>query len=184
MRPSVPLLALTLLLPTLTPMADEITIPPQAITVEDGDTLLVEIDGTPQRLQLLHIDAPEETDNPKFQRDLQRTRLAADELRALGQAATAHLRQLIKQSQGVTLSYNPEQRDRYGRLPADVLLDGQASLSLRMVQDGYATLIEAKPVAEPLDTAYPQAKAEAETKDNGLWAKNREATRLWFYAKP
>ncbi|MEJ1343607.1 MAG: hypothetical protein RPU14_16295, partial [Candidatus Sedimenticola sp. (ex Thyasira tokunagai)] len=42
------------------------------ISVEDGDTLVVKIKGEEKRVQLLGIDAPEDVENPKFTKDLQR----------------------------------------------------------------------------------------------------------------
>lgn len=44
-----------------------------ASEIEDGDTLVAVIGGSRERLQLAGIDAPEDSDNAKLQRDLTRT---------------------------------------------------------------------------------------------------------------
>ena len=55
--------------------------------IEDADTLLVEVAGVSYRVQLPDIDAPENTANPKLQRDIERTGLDAEALLALGRQA-------------------------------------------------------------------------------------------------
>ena len=111
----------------------EYLVPPGGLHVEDGDTLLIVINGEQQRVQLAGIDAPEDTDNPKLQRDLQRTGLEREQLLALGQLSREYLRRLTKIGAPYTLHYQPDQRDRYGRLSAEVRDDRGRSLAETLV---------------------------------------------------
>ncbi|MEA3276993.1 MAG: hypothetical protein U9Q81_17250 [Pseudomonadota bacterium] len=80
---------------TVLPLAaEELSARVDRIDIEDGDTLIAEVDGVNERLQLAHIDAPEDADNAKLARDLQRTGLDRWVLLELGQTATGHLREL------------------------------------------------------------------------------------------
>ncbi len=153
--------------------ADTYAIPPGGLHVEDGDTLLIVIDGEEQRVQLAGIDAPEDADNPKLEKDFQRTGLAREELLSLGRSATEHLRRLTKIGGPYTLEYKPDNRDRYGRLSGDVIDVRGRSLSATLVSAGYA--IVSRDGAEAL---HPLA-AEAQRQNRGLWGLAPEATGLW-----
>ena len=82
-------------------------VPPGGLHVEDGDTVLIVIEGEEQRVQLTGIDAPEDTDNPKLQRDMQRTGLERERLLVLGQLSREYLRRLTKIGAPYTLHYQP-----------------------------------------------------------------------------
>ncbi len=60
--------------------------------IEDGDTIVVKIDGQSKRIQLSGIDAPEDTVNPKFKLDLKTRGLNKQELLGLGNAASDFLK--------------------------------------------------------------------------------------------
>jgi endonuclease YncB( thermonuclease family) len=153
--------------------AVEYPLPPGALHVEDGDTLLVRIDGQEQRVQLRGIDAPEDRDNPKLQRDLARTGMARERLLALGQMATAHLERLTRIGGPHTLHYDPAQKDRYGRLTGDLLDVRGRSLAESAVSAGYA--IAARDGTERFRTLQAQAQRES----RGLWGLEAEATERW-----
>lgn len=150
------------------------------LEIEDGDTLILEIAGQVERVQLLGIDAPEDTDNAKFKLDLRRTGLEADMLMALGQAATAHLEALLRAQSRVRLEADLEQRDKYGRIPAQVFDARERSLGEAMVEDGYAIVLgtAAAPAAylERLEKLERLAREQGE----GLWGDHGEAAGAWY----
>ena len=177
-----PILLLLLTLPTVS-NADQRLLPLKDIQVEDGDTLIVKIDGKTQRVQLTGIDAPEDVDNPKLQVDLSRTKLAKDKLLLLGKVATEQLRFLIKTEAPFILHFNPHKRDRYGRLPGDIVNATGQSISALMILNGYAIATTRSTKPELVKRLKPlQQKAQQEGK--GLWGLYNEASRLWAGIKP
>ena len=177
-----PVLLLMLTLP-VNSFADERLLPLSDIQVEDGDTLIVNIDGKTQRVQLAGIDAPEDIDNPKLQVDLKRTKLEKDKLLLLGQVATEQLRFLIKTEAPFILHFNPHKRDRYGRLPGDIVNSAGQSISALMIHNGYAVATTRSTRPELIKRLKPlQQKAQQEGK--GLWGLYSKASRLWAGIKP
>lgn len=151
-----------------------------AIDAEDGDTLILAIDGHEERLQLAHIDAPEDTENAKLQRDIERTGLAREVLIELGRVATSHLRELSADGAGpFALVYDPERRDRYGRLVGEISDAGGRSLGARMVGDGFAGVLPPRKSEPPRPAALIAAEADAIASARGLWGTYREAALAW-----
>jgi len=171
------LILLALLLSSTVSAAERITLE-STIEVEDGDTLIIDIDGRRTRIQLAGIDAPEDSDNPKFRVDLRRTRLEPQQLLPLGKVATEQLRFLIREQGPFILHFDPQKQDRYGRTPGDLVDANGDSVAARMVANGYAI-----PLGRglPADLAHRlgalEAQARAESK--GLWGLYPQAARRW-----
>ncbi|MEW8461343.1 MAG: hypothetical protein AB2653_13640, partial [Candidatus Thiodiazotropha endolucinida] len=81
------------------------TIQAENITVEDGDTLIISFADGKERVQLMDIDAPEDTENAKFKLDMRRTGMDYDTLFSLGAIATQHLVKRITGEDSFTLQY-------------------------------------------------------------------------------
>ncbi|MBV2139250.1 MAG: hypothetical protein B6D72_02125 [gamma proteobacterium symbiont of Ctena orbiculata] len=155
----------------------ELTIPVENILVEDGDTLVVELPDGRQRVQLIDIDAPEDSDNAKFKVDMRRTGLDYDTLYSLGAMATQHLGGLIDGGERFILRYEPERRDRYGRLIGDLMDEDGVSMSERMVANGYAIVMPraAAGSAHP----YHALQRNAQKEMQGLWGLLPRQAHLW-----
>jgi len=153
-------------------------LPVSEIQVEDGDTLIVNIEGKSQRVQLSGIDAPEDIDNPKLQVDLSRTKLEKEHLLKLGKVATEQLRFLIKTNAPFILHFNPHKRDRYGRLPGDIVNNKGHSISALMIKNGYAAVTIRSTPASLVKRLKP-LQQEAIDQGKGLWGLYTEASRLW-----
>lgn len=158
-------------------VAELLSIGPQQLQVEDADTLVVEIDGSPQRIQLTGIDAPEAVMNPKLQRDVARTGLTETELLPLGRAANEGLSRLLKEFAPYRLKSDSTIKDKYGRVPGDLHGAAGQYLSNRLVEEGYAL---------PLPTLQGERakslKAAAESARNerrGLWATHPDTFAAW-----
>jgi len=157
--------------------AEPVTVAAQEVTVEDADTLSVLIDGETVRLQLAGIDAPEDVQNPKLQRDLERTGMPADQLLALGVAASEGARSLLPQFAPFLVRYDPEARDRYGRVPGDLIDREGRRFSLRLVEEGLARPLPVDGGAEAAD--FAAAAAAARAAGRGLWGSHPEAFAAW-----
>ncbi|MEO5343973.1 MAG: thermonuclease family protein [Gammaproteobacteria bacterium SHHR-1] len=147
-------------------LAAEMQIDLDTLAVEDGDTVLIPFNGKEIRLQLLDIDAPEDSNNPKLLLDLQTTGLDRNSLLALGQASTARLKQLIASLGPFQARFDPDLRDRYGRINGEVFDAQGRSLAATLVAEGYAVPTKPADTPSPHRASTLQAKAE----NRGLWA--------------
>lgn len=150
---------------------------PERVEIEDADTLLVEVGGVAYRIQLPGIDAPESTLNPKLQRDIERTGLEAGVLLELGRRADEGLRGLLSGFAPYALAFDPDGRDRYGRVPGDLFGAGDRRLSVRLVEAGYAIPVSTADPAQQaaLDAALSAARAA----QRGLWGSHAGAFSAW-----
>lgn len=137
--------------------------------LEDGDTLVVLANGEELRIQLLGIDAPEDTANPKLQRDLQRTGLEAESLLKLGRQATTHLQQLVGEGE-IKMQGDLDTRDRYGRVPMVVLNKEGRSLNDAMLEDGYAMVAGRTSAAAADIQRWQQMEQSAVSEKRGIWS--------------
>ncbi|MBL3598749.1 MAG: thermonuclease family protein [gamma proteobacterium endosymbiont of Lamellibrachia anaximandri] len=149
------------------------------LKVEDGDTLVVALAGGPERIQLAGIDAPEDTPNPKLQRDVQRTGLSEQVLLSIGEVSTAHLRHLVSPGQQVMLSGNLDRRDKYGRISLVVMGDQGNSLNEKMVADGFAVVLNRYPLESAFRGRLKKMEGEAFDQKRGLWGEYREIAMRW-----
>lgn len=114
--------------------------PASTVTVTkivDGDTIVVERDSQETRVRLLNIDAPEQGE-------------------CLHDEATARLSELIPPGTRVTLEYDKERQDRYGRDLAGVFTD--VFINEQLLIDGYARAVTYQP-----NTKFTQRAEAAET---------------------
>ncbi len=147
--------------------------------IEDGDTIVVLLDGEPARLQLRGIDAPEDVENAKLQRDRKVTGLTPAALLPLGHSATRHLRSLVRPGEILEVSADFERKDRYGRILAVVKTADGRSLNERMVQDGYAVVTRYGELEAALKARLERAESEAVASKRGLWGEAPEAALSW-----
>jgi len=94
----------------------EKTIPAQVVSIIDGDTIIVRLQGHKEKVRLIWIDSPECRPNPKAKKDSIRT---GDDLRTItemGQRATGYVKSIIRPGDNVQIELDLGERDRYGRL--------------------------------------------------------------------
>ncbi len=157
--------------------AEENPYPVKAI--EDGDTLVVEMNGQPERVQLLGIDAPENTGNPKLVRDIQRTGLKEGQLLEIGNAATDHLQSLVKPGDHIRIEEGKLRRDKYGRYTVIAYSVESRSLNQAMVEDGYAIVLGRYPLPESMKESLKTAEEKAKRENRGLWGRYPETAGAW-----
>jgi len=152
------------------------SVAPEQVTIEDGDTLQVTVAGMDYRIQLPDIDAPENVVNPKLQRDVGRTGLPPEALLPLGERAADGLHAMLPAFRPYRLVFDPGVTDRYGRTPGDLLDADGDTLSLRLVEAGYA--LPSRPATGR--AAGLEAAAEAARAANlGLWRWHPDIMRAW-----
>lgn len=120
----------------------------------DGDTVLVDMNGTEEKIRFIGIDTPE-------------THKENTPVQCYGPAAAAYTKNRIG-SQRIRLVSDSltTNRDRYNRLLRYVYLEDGVNLNLELVQKGYA-FAYAFPFAKSQEFNAAMEKAEAEK--SGLW---------------
>ena len=138
----------------------------------DGDTIQVRLnDGSMEKVRLIGVDSPEMDDTRE------------DVLFWAHMARRFAFHHLYRKK--VTLSFDWERRDKYGRLLAYVrTLDG-LFFNEFLIREGFAAALLAFPYEEKYQTLFKAAEGEARRQGRGMWKKgdspvisDRDATRL------
>jgi len=130
----------------------------------DGDTLQLE---SGERLRLIGIDTPELHDSEKLYKDSRRSGEDAAKIKELGRRAWEFTRGLAE-GKRLSLEFDVERRDKYGRLLAYAYLKDGTFVNARIVEEGYASLMTFPPnvkYAGLFAKLYRQAREQR----RGLW---------------
>ncbi len=125
------------------------------VHIYDGDTFKVRFNRSEERLRLLGVDAPEIGD-PSEEVDLW-ARLAR----------RFSLYYLLKKQ--VTLTFERERTDRYGRLLAYLWLENGFLFNELIIKQGLARCFEAASVSPTMKKRLKQAEEEAKKAKRGIW---------------
>lgn len=130
----------------------------------DGDTLQLE---SGERVRLIGIDTPEVHESDKLYRDAQRTKQDIATIQELGRRAWQFTKNLVEGKQ-VSLEFDVEKHDKYGRLLAYVYLKDGTFVNAKIVQEGYASLLTIPPNVKYADL-FLKLYQEARNNKRGLW---------------
>ncbi len=86
------------------------------VRVVDGDTLKVRYWGKDESIRLIGIDTPESRVNKKTKKDAKRSGQDIKTIIAMGKRATEYVESLVKPGDLITIEFDAQERDRYGRL--------------------------------------------------------------------
>jgi micrococcal nuclease len=125
------------------------------VRVADGDTLVLDIDGTEEHVRLIGVDTPESV-HPDKERNV-----------PYGAVASDFTKKLLE-GKAVTLEMDAQERDKYGRLLAYVYLDGKM-LNQTLLSEGHAKLATFPPNVRYVDE-FTELQEKAREKGAGLWA--------------
>jgi micrococcal nuclease len=127
----------------------------RVVTVHDGDTITVRLDGRTEKIRLVGIDSPELQDERQVYRDA-------------AYAARDYARSRLG-GETVTLETEPRQgdRDAYGRLLRYVILDDGTNVNEDFVRKGYAHVYDK--FSFTLKPRFKAAEAEAKRLKLGVW---------------
>jgi len=132
--------------------------------VIDGDTILLE---NQERVRLIGIDTPEMHESDKLYRDCQKTKQDVKTIKALGRRAYEFTRQLVE-GKRVSLVFDVERKDKYGRLLAYVYLKDGTFVNAEIIKQGYASLLTIPPDVKFADL-FLKLYHEARENKRGLW---------------
>ena len=153
------------------------------LEIEDGDTLLVEVKGVPKRIQLAGLDAPEDTVNPKLQRDMERSGLTEETLLSLGKAATAHLEKLAVTGESVRLVGDINARDKYGRTPMLAYDEAGNPINEAMIEDGFAVVLKRAHLDAEMKSRWQMLEQSAIDAGKGIWGNETRGAALKWSAR-
>jgi len=129
-------------------------LPATIVRVIDGDTVIARLDsGAVEKIRLLGVDTPEVVDPRK-------------PVQCFGHAASDFTKTQLT-GRRVALELDAEQRDKYGRLLAYVILDGRRYNDL-LIERGYARFLVIPPNGSHARTMLREGLA-ARAARRGLW---------------
>lgn len=123
--------------------------------VVDGDTARFRIDGESESVRYIGIDTPE-------------MNYGQGSPACFAREATDFNAKLLDRSDQITLVFDKERRDHYGRLLAYVYA-GPTLLQAELLEGGYATTIEVPPNTSRAK-GFSKFEAEARQAGRGLWS--------------
>lgn len=132
--------------------------------VIDGDTLQLE---SGERVRLIGIDTPEMHESDRLYRESQRTGQDALDIKKLGIRAWEFTKNLVE-GKNVSLEFDVEKYDKYGRVLAYVYLKDGTFLNAQIIQKGYANLLTIPPNVKYAQL-FLKLYQEARINKRGLW---------------
>ncbi|MDD5730651.1 MAG: thermonuclease family protein [Candidatus Omnitrophica bacterium] len=130
----------------------------------DGDTLKLE---NGERVRLIGIDTPEMHESEKLMRDSRKTNQDVETIKGLGRRSYEFTRKLVE-GRRVSLEFDVEKKDKYGRLLAYVYLKDGTFVNAEIVKEGYASLMTIPPNVKYADL-FLKLYRQAREGRKGLW---------------
>lgn len=129
------------------------------VSVTDGDTLKVDLNGTTETVRLIGIDTPETVD-PRTT------------VQCFGQEASDYAKSLLT-GKSVKLEADSSQgeRDKYNRLLRYIILEDGTNINKKMITDGYAYEYTYN-TPYKYQSEFKVAQQDATNASRGLWAAN------------
>ena len=126
------------------------------LTVIDGDTVDIEIDGRTERARLIGVNTPE-------------TKHPTKPIECFGPEASAYMTQLLPKGTDVRIERDTEARDRYGRMLLYLYRNSDnLFINLDLISRGYGTPMSIEPNTFHRND-FVHAAALAEASNVGLW---------------
>jgi micrococcal nuclease len=127
--------------------------------VVDGDTILIDLDGTEERVRLIGVDTPESV-HPNDEKNV-----------PYGEIAAAFTRERLE-GKRVRIELDAQERDRYGRLLAYVYTD-DGMFNETLLSEGHAQIDTYPPNVRYVE-AFALLQKDARARGVGLWAHYAE----------
>ena len=126
------------------------------LTVIDGDTVDIEINGRTERARLIGVNTPE-------------TKHPTKPIECFGPEASAYMTQLLPKGTDVRIERDTEARDRYGRMLLYLYRNSDnLFINLDLISRGYGTPMSIEPNTFHRND-FVHAAALAEASNVGLW---------------
>jgi micrococcal nuclease len=137
----------------------------KVVEVNDGDTVVIRMEGKTYRTRLIGIDAPEMGQKP------------------WGRKARKHLLEILNASGGmIKVETDVTKLDKYDRLLAYLWRDDETLINEVMLRDGYAVLFTIQPNSKHVDR-LKKAQHAARVNHSGIWGPDGLAEKPIEYKK-
>ncbi len=136
----------------------------------DGDTLKIRYLSKEESIRLIGIDTPESRVNKKTKKDAKRSGQDIKTIIEMGKRATEYVESLVKVGDLITIEFDVQERDRYGRLLGYVYLSNGKMLNEEIVKAGYANVMTIPPTVKYKDR-FLRAFKQARERKRGLWGE-------------
>jgi micrococcal nuclease len=116
------------------------------VSVADGDTLVMMVDGRKEHVRLIGVDTPETGHSPRLEAMAKRSGLSQRDIAAMGEKSKEYVVGLCRGVTNVRVEFDPanapSNRDKYDRLLAYVHFtprdaSGEVMLNAEIVRQGY-----------------------------------------------
>lgn len=126
----------------------------KVVRVVDGDTIIIDYNGTEERVRLIGVDTPESV-HPDKEKNTE-----------FGTTASNFSKELLTDKY-VKIELDVQERDQYGRILAYVYLD-DVMVNKILLQEGYAKVATYPPNVKYVDD-FTSIQEEARNTKKGLW---------------
>ncbi len=134
----------------------------------EGDIIQALYGGVEKRIRLIGIDTPESRVNWKAKKYADMSEHDLKTIIEMGKKAKAYVDGLVKRGDLITIEFDVQERDKYGRLLGYVYLSNGKMLNEEIVKAGYAIIMTIPPNVKYKDRLL-EAYQEAEEDKRGLW---------------
>ena len=141
--------------------------------VVDGDTVRVLLNGRSVAVRLLCIDAPEKESNKKAYKDAERFHEDISSRNHAGKTARDLLISILPKGTSVSLEYDKERYDQYGRTLAVIKNIKGELINQKMVEEGYAGVLCYKPNTRFYEQ-FERSLLDAKAHKRGAWGMSIE----------
>lgn len=148
------------------PIKNKNTFTTPVISVVDGDTIKIKINGQIESVRFLLVDTPE-THHPRLGKQ------------PFGEEAKAFTKELLE-GQNVTLEKDVGERDKYGRLLFYLYVNGK-SVQEELLKKGLARVAYIYPPNTKYVDKYTAIQKEAQKKAVGIWSVENYAQEDGFH---
>ena len=136
----------------------------------DGDIIQALYGGVEKRIRLIGIDTPESRVNRKAKKD-KYANMSEHDIKTIiemGKKAKAYVNSLIKRGDLITIEFDVQKKDKYGRLLGYVYLSNGKMLNEEIIKSGYASIMTIPPNVKYKDM-FLKAYKHARDRKKGLW---------------
>jgi micrococcal nuclease len=144
-------------------------IPAKIISVTDGDTMKVELNGKKETIRLLLVDTPE-------------VKHPSKPVQPFGPEASAFAKQILKEGKEVQIEIDVSERDKYGRLLAYLWVDGKMFNEM-LLEKGLARVAYVYPPNIKYVDQFRAIQKKAQTAGIGIWSIENYAQEDGFHPK-
>jgi len=136
--------------------------------VIDGDTVVLR---NRKKVRLIGIDAPELYECDKLYRDAEKSGISPKKIQKMGRESYLFTKRMCEKKY-VSLEFDQQKQDKYGRILAYVHLSDGAMLNQVIIKQGYGLAYLKFPFKQHYRESFVQAEKEAKKYERGLWREN------------